>query len=106
VPRSLGVIANRPEAARRLIKKLGEPSTLRVCYEAGPTGYVLYWQLQKLGVHDRNDRSLGGVNGYCCAPIAMGPDGNVGLRSPRAVKTKRTGRDVLASRLGSPQGWG
>jgi transposase len=51
VPRSLGVIENRPEAVRRLLKKLGEPSTLRVCYEAGPTGYVLYWQLQKLGVH-------------------------------------------------------
>jgi transposase len=50
VPRSLGVIENRPEAIRRLVKKLGEPSTLRVCYEAGPTGYVLYWQLQKLGV--------------------------------------------------------
>lgn len=51
VPRSLGVIENRPEAVRRLIKKLGEPSTLRVCYEAGPTGYVLYWQLTQLGVH-------------------------------------------------------
>ena len=36
---------------RRLIKRLGEPCTLRVCYEAGPTGYVLYWQLQRLGVH-------------------------------------------------------
>jgi transposase len=23
---------------------------LRVCYEAGPTGYVLYWQLSELGV--------------------------------------------------------
>jgi transposase len=51
VARSLGVIENRPEAVRRLIKKLGEASSLRVCYEAGPTGYVLYWQLQKLGVH-------------------------------------------------------
>lgn len=51
VARSLGVIENRPEAVKRLIKKLGEPSTLRVCYEAGPTGYVLYWQLAKLGVH-------------------------------------------------------
>jgi transposase len=50
VPRSLGVIENRPEAIRRLIKKLEQPSRLRVCYEAGPTGYVLYWQLQKLGV--------------------------------------------------------
>ena len=51
VPRSLGVIPNRPEAVRRLIGKLGEPSSLRVCYEAGPTGYVLYWQLTQLGVH-------------------------------------------------------
>jgi transposase len=23
---------------------------LRACYEAGPTGYVLYWQLTQLGV--------------------------------------------------------
>jgi len=51
MPRSLGEIPNRPEAIRRLIGKLGEPSRLRVCYEAGPTGYVLYWQLTKLGVH-------------------------------------------------------
>jgi len=51
VPRSLGVIDNRPEAVRRLIGRLGDPSTLRVCYEAGPTGYVLYWQLTQLGVH-------------------------------------------------------
>lgn len=51
VPRSLGTIENRPEAVRRLLKKLGDASTLRVCYEAGPTGYVLYWQLTKLGVH-------------------------------------------------------
>jgi transposase len=51
LPRSLGTIENRPEAVRRLIGKLGEPKTLRVCYEAGPTGYALYWQLTKLGVH-------------------------------------------------------
>lgn len=50
VARSLGTIANRPEAIRRLIGKLGDASSLRVCYEAGPTGYVLYWQLTKLGV--------------------------------------------------------
>jgi transposase len=49
--RSLGTIANRPEAVIKLIKKLGDPASLRVCYEAGPTGYVLYWQLTRLGVH-------------------------------------------------------
>lgn len=48
--RSLGVIANRPEAIRRLVRKLGPAEELRFCYEAGPTGYVLYWQLAALGV--------------------------------------------------------
>src|SRR2546427_12305489 len=47
---SLGTIPNTPEAVRRLAKKLGPPETLRVCYEAGPTGYVLYRQLTALGV--------------------------------------------------------
>ena len=36
--RSLGVIANRAEAVRKLIKKLGPAEQLRACYEAGPTG--------------------------------------------------------------------
>ena len=48
--RSLGTIPNRPEPVARLIRKLGKPEHLRVCYEAGPTGYVLYWQLSELGV--------------------------------------------------------
>lgn len=46
----LGTIANRPEAVRKLMAKLGAPSTLRVCYEAGPTGYALYWQCLALGI--------------------------------------------------------
>jgi hypothetical protein len=49
--RSLGTIPHRLEAVRRLVRKLGPPEQLRVCYEAGPTGYVLYWQLIGLGVH-------------------------------------------------------
>src|SRR5882724_4078198 len=47
--RSLGVIPNRGESIRKLVKKLGPAEELRVCYEAGPTGYVLYWQLTALG---------------------------------------------------------
>ena len=35
---------------RKLIGKLGPVKELRACYEAGPTGYVLYWQLTQLGV--------------------------------------------------------
>ncbi len=48
--RSLGTIPNRPESIRKLVKKLGPAEQLRVCYEAGPTGYVVYWQVTALGV--------------------------------------------------------
>ena len=48
--RSLGVIPNRLESVRKLIQKLGPVQNLRACYEAGPTGYVLYWQLTQMGV--------------------------------------------------------
>jgi transposase len=48
--RSLGTIPNRLESVHKLVKKLGPAESLRVCYEAGPTGYVLYWQLAELGV--------------------------------------------------------
>jgi transposase len=48
--RALGIIPNRAESIRRLVKKLGPVEQLRVCYEAGPTGYVTYWQLTALGV--------------------------------------------------------
>ena len=48
--RSLGTIANRADAIRKMVKKLGAVEQLKACYEAGPTGYVLYWQLTELGV--------------------------------------------------------
>jgi transposase len=48
--RSLGTIPNRADSIRKLIKKLGPAEKLRACYEAGPTGYVVYWQLAELGV--------------------------------------------------------
>jgi transposase len=48
--RSLGTIANRAESIRKLVKELGAVEHLKACYEAGPTGYVLYWQLAELGV--------------------------------------------------------
>ena len=47
---SLGIIPNRPEAVAKLIRKLGPREHLRACYEAGPCGYVLYWQLTRLGI--------------------------------------------------------
>lgn len=48
--RSLGTIPYREDSLRRLVKRLGPASRLRACYEAGPHGYSLYWQLSKLGV--------------------------------------------------------
>jgi transposase len=48
--RSLGVVPNTPEAIRRVLGKLGPKKHLRVSYEAGPTGYVIYWQLVAMGI--------------------------------------------------------
>ena len=48
--RSVGTIPNRFESVRKLVQKVGAAQELRACYEAGPTGYVLYWQLTALGV--------------------------------------------------------
>jgi transposase len=42
--RSLGIIPNGSASIRRLITKLGAPEQLWVCYEAGPTGYAVYWE--------------------------------------------------------------
>jgi transposase len=50
-PRSLGTIPNTPDAIAKLMRKLGPLARLRVCYEAGPCGYVLYRQLAAMGVH-------------------------------------------------------
>jgi transposase len=48
--RSLRTILHRPESVRKLLKGLGPANKLRVCYEAGPTGYGLYWQLTGMGI--------------------------------------------------------
>jgi transposase len=80
--RSLGQIPNRPEAVQKLLKKLGDPARLHVCYEAGPTGYVLYWQLTKLGVQ--------------CEVIAPSL---VPVKSGDRVKTDRRDAEKLARAL-------
>jgi transposase len=45
-------LANESQAVRRLVKKLRSeaPGELLCCYEAGPCGYELQRQLQRLGV--------------------------------------------------------
>lgn len=43
-------IANTPEAIRRLVRRWKDPGRVRVCYEAGPTGYGLQRTFATLGV--------------------------------------------------------
>ena len=50
--RFVGEIENRPATIERMIRKLARRyKKLQVCFEAGPTGYGLYRQMQALG-HD------------------------------------------------------
>jgi transposase len=77
--RSLGVIPNRSESIRRLVKKLGPVGRLRVCYEAGPTGYVVSWQL-----------TARGVRGEVVAPTL------VPVKAGDRVKTDRRDAEKLA----------
>ena len=44
------MIPNRLELIRKLVAKLGPVEPLWACYEAGPTGYIVYWQLTALKV--------------------------------------------------------
>lgn len=48
--RVMGTIPNREESVQKLVKKLNASGSWMTCYEAGPTGYALYWQLVKLGI--------------------------------------------------------
>ena len=47
---SLGTIPNHADAVARLMRKLQQKATLKVCYEAGACGYVLYRQLATMGI--------------------------------------------------------
>ncbi|MDP9445242.1 MAG: IS110 family transposase [Actinomycetota bacterium] len=49
VPR-VDKISSDPDAVAHLIARFDDPARLRVCYEAGPTGYELARQLRGLGV--------------------------------------------------------
>lgn len=48
--RSLGIIPNTLESLRKLVKRLGRVDDVKACYEAGVTGYAVYWHLTQLGV--------------------------------------------------------
>ena len=48
--RSLGIDSEPPGVDPEAGEEARPAESLRVCYEAGPTGYVIYWQLTALGV--------------------------------------------------------
>ncbi|QAA21476.1 IS110 family transposase [Sporolactobacillus terrae] len=50
-PQYIAMIPYRPEAIRKQMSRLGDPSQLRVCYEAGPTGYGLYRLLKAMDIY-------------------------------------------------------
>ena len=49
-PRYYGMIPHSLEAIKKLVKKLGDKKQIKVCYEAGPTGYPLYRFFLSLGI--------------------------------------------------------
>ncbi len=102
--RSVGVIPNRCESVRKLVKKLGPVEELQFCYEAGPTGYVLYWQLTALvlemgsGPGTFNFFSIGAEalhvsvrgGGCSCRGASWGPSINEGKRSSVNVRAQES----------------
>lgn len=48
--RHVGTIPNDLSLLKKALRKIGPLKTLQTCYEAGPTGYAVYWYLTKLGV--------------------------------------------------------
>ena len=49
-PENVATIPNDKVALLKQLKKLGSGATLRCCYEAGPTGYVLLRELRAAGI--------------------------------------------------------
>jgi transposase len=82
--RFLGTVPNRVEAVRRMVRKLGAVEQLKACYEAGPCGYVLYWQLTQLGV-----------------PCAVVAPSLIPVKAGDRVKTDRRDAENLARGLRS-----
>ncbi len=78
-------IPDTPEAIRKLLRPYQDPSTLRVCYEAGPTGYDTHRLITSLG--------------HTCAVIAPSL---IPRRAGVRVKTDRTDARIAAPHAG---GW-
>jgi transposase len=47
----IGTYPNEEKRLRAVLSKIGKPEQLRVCYEAGPCGYVTFRFLERLKIH-------------------------------------------------------
>lgn len=77
--RYVSKISNRPDTLKRQLLKLGAADELRVCYEAGPCGYDVYWTLAGVGIE--------------CMVVAPSL---IPVRSGDRVKTDRRDSEKLA----------
>jgi len=82
--RYLGTVPNNQEGVKKLLKKIGSKTNLQFCYEAGPCGYELYWQLVGMG----------------CEVVVVAPT-LIPLASGDRVKTDRRDAEKLARFLRS-----
>lgn len=80
----LGTVANSEYALLKELDKLGECRQLRICYEAGPTGFHLARELNRLG--------------YCCIVVAPAL---VPVKRGERIKTDRRDAAKLAHFLRS-----
>ena len=81
-PAYYGEIENTPNAVAKLMKKLARDAKVRACYEAGPCGYRIYWQLAQLDIH--------------CDVIAPTL---IPKKSGDRIKTDRRDADLLTARM-------
>src|SRR5262245_27302808 len=96
--RGLGVIPNRSELIRKLVAKLGPVQQVKACYEAGPTGYVLYWQLTALGVRCEVRQFDHGEPALLEDSCAMLP--NIAERTKKIAPVQDESRVVGCARFG------
>lgn len=94
--RSLGTIPSRAEAVHRL---LGNPSELRACYEARPTGYALYWQVTASRAGHRRDQYRGRLLKWATATIFVPVGGFLELDLGSRMKTVAASGHANAARV-------
>ena len=102
--RSLGSIAHTDEAVVKLVRRLTDRhGRLEFIHEAGPCGYGLHRQLERLG-HAAQPASSGGDRAHAVAPIDAASSmsaASIVTRSSGVRSRRRMTRPAWASRVRS-----